>query len=570
MNLLKGTSNSFKEINPRGRFTPLTEGTSTPITEYDLKDGDTITFSVYIQAHSSVPANARINAYYIGSNRYFGTTGNRIQAGEEGYSTVTYTIPSDIDRLAVGLDVPVPSGDTSIIMHYKEAKLEKATELEPEPEPEPEPEKTLMIPNYNVVNAYVDTSYIPFGSGGVIVSSFSSDGGNKQEIAIDGTLRITANDGYQFDLDNLEEYYFDVQFQPYNYNLRLSYDSSKPFIRVNLSEFRPATGISTFSWLENISSYPLYKSVPTDGTMFYTYSVGDTKHLLLLYGGLRENDLLFFTFTKSKSGNDDIAFTMNGEEWVKTDLFSAKFYDPVADERVEISFLNNLNFVAVTSTDTPIEDTSKYLFNTYYISSSDLSMLRENSGLVSDVIINTYSYPVNFAEDDLVDVTFSVANITQNIPAKRFLFNNTEVEIFKFTIPDIPDVSDIRIRIPFNNDVTLHYEDVRGKTITGRFSYEVLTNSTTLFINDGVSDIYKNMVGVGVVVPYKPTGRFEGGNDPTTRLAVDEPKLFIKGVGKTIKGNYIQGSIGKVVEDMLNSERDKLNTLLQNGVFFND
>ena len=440
----------------------------------------------------------------------------------------------------------------------------------PEPEPEPEPEKTLMIPNYNVINAYVDTSYIPFGSGGVIVSSFSSDGGNKQEIAIDDTLRITTNDGYQFDLDNLEDYYFDVQFQPYNYSLRLSYDSSKPFIRVNLSEFRPATGISTFSWLENNTSYPLYKSVPTDNTMFYTYSVGDTKHLIILLGGLRENDLLFFTFTKSKSGNDDIAFTMNGEKWVSSDLFSAKFYDPVADERVELSFLDNLNFVAVPSTDTPIEDTSKYLFNTYYISSSDLSMLRENSGLVSDVIINTYSYPVNFAEDDLVDVDFSVANITQNIPAKRFLFNNTEVEIFKFTIPDVPDVSDIRVRIPFNNDVTLHYEDVRGKTITGRFSYEVLTNSTTLFINDGVSDIYKNLVGVGVVVPYKPTGRFEGGNDPTTRLAVDEPKLFIKGVGKTIKGNYIQGTIGKVVEDMLNSERDKLNTLLENGVFFND
>lgn len=454
--------------------------------------------------------------------------------------------------------------DPNRIVYYEKPEPE-----EPEPE-EPEPEKTLMIPNYNVKNAYVDTSYIPFGSGGVIVSSFSSDGGNKQEIAIDDTLRITTNDGYKFDLDNLEEYYFDVQFQPYNYSLRLSYDSSKPFIRVNLSEFRPATGISTFVWLQNKTSYPLYKSVPTDGTMFYTYSVGDTKHLLLLYGGLRENDLLFFTFTKSKSGNEDIAFTMNGEEWVNSDLFSAKFYDPVSDERVELSFLDNLNFVAIPSTDTPIDDTSKYLFNTYYINNSDLSMLRENSGLVSDVIINTYSYPVNFAEDDLVDVDFSVANITQNIPAKRFLFNNTEVEIFKFTIPDIPDVSDIRIRIPFNNDVTLHYEDVRGKTITGRFSYEVLTNSTTLFINDGVSDIYKNLVGVGVVVPYKPTGRFEGGNDPTTRLAVDEPKLFIKGVGKTVKGNYIQGTISKVVENMLNSERDKLNTLLENGVFFND
>ena len=100
--------------------------------------------------------------------------------------------------------------------------------------------------------------------------------------------------------------------------------------------------------------------------------------------------------------------------------------------------------------------------------------------------------------------------------------------------------------------------------------YEVLTNSTTLFINDGTVDFYKGLVGVGVVVPYKPSPSYEAGNEPTTRLSVDEPKLFIKGAGQTIKGNYIQGSIGKMVESMLNSERGKLNSLLKDGVYFND
>lgn len=135
-NLLKGTSDSFKEINPRIRFTPLPEGSITPISEYGLEVGDTVTFRMYIQAHNSVPANARITYHIVGSS-YGGITGNRIQAGKEGYSTVTYTIPSNVDRLEVGLDAPVPAGDTSILMYYKEAKLEKgnkATDWEPNPE----------------------------------------------------------------------------------------------------------------------------------------------------------------------------------------------------------------------------------------------------------------------------------------------------------------------------------------------------------------------------------------------------------------------------------------------------
>ena len=429
----------------------------------------------------------------------------------------------------------------------------------------------ILIKNYNIVNAYADTSTIDFESGTVLVSSFSSDGDNKQEVSVTNTLRITANDGYKFDLDNLEDYYFDVQFQCFNNGLNSPiYNGSLPFTRIKLSEYEPVTDISSYKWLENRLDYPLFKGVNSDGSMYYTFTVGDTKHLILLYGGLRERDLIFFTFTRKKSSNNKVSFTMNGEDWVANDVFAGSFYDYDTGDSEELSFLDNLNFVAIPSSSAPIEDTSKYLFNTYYINNEDLSILKENSGLVSDVIINTYSYPINFADDDLVEVDFSVANITQSIPAKRFLKNNTEVEIFKFTIPDIPNVTEVLVRIPFNNDVTLNYEDVRGKTIMGRFVYEILTNTTTLFINDGTMDIYKVIVGVGVVVPYKPTGVYDGGNDPVTRLSVDEPKLFIKGVGKTIKGNYIQGSIRNVIKDMLNSERDSLNSLLKDGVFFND
>ena len=427
-----------------------------------------------------------------------------------------------------------------------------------------------FIENYNVVNAYVDTSYIDFSSGNIVVSSFSSDDGNKQERPIQSVLRITANDGYKFDLDNLEDYYFEVQFHSLYNSMGVNYNSNNPFTRIHLSEFEPAPEISSWEMFERYQNYPLYENIDRETNMYYTFTIGKTKHMILLYGGLRERDLLFFTYSKKQASHNTVDFTMGGEEWVQTNLFYVNRSGPDPSMSFKISLLNNLNFVAIPSTEAPIEDTSKYLFNTYYIDNADLSILKENANLISEVIINTYSFPLNFAEDDLVEVDFSVANITNNIPAKRFLKNNTSVEIFKFAIPDIPDVAEVRVRIPFNNDVVLNYEDVRGKTITGRFVYEVLTNTTTLFINDGIVDIYKAMVGIGVVVPYKPTGAYDGGTDPTTRLSVDEPKLFIKGVGQTVQGNYIRGFIREVVKNMLNSEREKLNSLLKDGVYYND
>src|SRR5574344_87523 len=129
-----------------------------------------------------------------------------------------------------------------------------------------------FIENYNVVNAYVDTSFVSRRTGEIIVSSFSSDDGNKQEKSITDTLRITANDGYKFDLENLEDYYFDMQFQRLYNNLGVRYNSSLPFTRVHLSEFVPVTDISYFEWWTvQMNDHPLYQRINSEGSMYYTY-----------------------------------------------------------------------------------------------------------------------------------------------------------------------------------------------------------------------------------------------------------------------------------------------------------
>lgn len=420
------------------------------------------------------------------------------------------------------------------------------------------PIRSKFIPNYNVVNAYVDTSYVRYPAKEVVVSSFSSDDGDIQERVVTRNLRVNAKDGYKFNLENLSEYSFDVQFLN-SKNL----DDIQPtsYTHITLEDFEPVPEDFDFV-LDDI----FHMNIDPKDTMLYRHNSGNVDYIILLYGGIREKQLSFLSFWDAKSDGD---FTLEGTTYIATDLFQKGDYDDDW-EFVDYVFLNNLNFIATSETEEPIEDVSNYLFNTYYIDSSELSSLKGTTAIDSRLILNTYSYPIVFPEDVLIDVDLSLTNISQNISVKKFLKNVNSVEIFKFTIPDIPDVSEVRVRIPFNNDVVLNYEDVRGKTITGRFVYEVLTNTTTLFISDGAVDIYKTIVGVGVVVPYKPTGQFDSGTVPTNRLSVDEPKLFIKGVGQTIKGNYIQGSIGKMVENMLNSERDKLNSLLKDGVYYND
>ena len=420
------------------------------------------------------------------------------------------------------------------------------------------PIRSKFIPNYNIVNAYVDTSYIRYPAQEVVVSSFSSDDGDIQERVVTRNLRVNAKDGYKFNLENLSEYSFDVQFLN---SKNLDNIQPTPYTHITLEDFESVPEDFDF-----VLDDMFHRNVDPKDTMLYRHNSGNIDYIILLYGGIREKQLSFLSFWEA---NWEGGFTLDGTTYIATDLFQKGDYDDNWNF-VDYVFLNNLNFIAISETADPIEDVSSYLFNTYYIDNSELSILKGTTAIDSRLIINTYSYPIVFPEDVLIDVDLSLTNISQNISVKKFLKNMNSVEIFKFVIPDIPDVSEVSIRIPFNNDVKLNYEDIKGKTITGRFVYEVLTNTTTLFISDGTVDIYKTMVGVGTVVPYKPTGQFDGGTDPTTRLAVDEPKLFIKGVGKTNRGNYIRGSIGRVIKNMLNSERDKLNSLLRDGVFYND
>jgi len=254
------------------------------------------------------------------------------------------------------------------------------------------------------------------------------------------------------------------------------------------------------------------------------------------------------------------------------DLFHIEFNSRITDflgqELGRISILNDLLFTA-ESEEGLEPDINNSFFTTYYV---DVNILREikQQGIVGEeLIINTYSYPIKFNDEQLAESTIKTGYISTEIIAKIFRNNYTSLDIFKFTVPDISDVNECYIKIPFNNDISLDYEDIKGKTIRGYITYEVLTNTTTLFITDEEKILYKNIVSLGVEMPYKPTGELSNYRDTQTRLAYEEPKLYIKGVGKSVKGNYLRGFI-KAPDNILKDELNLLNNLLNEGVFIND
>lgn len=135
-NLLKGSSYEYQDITVGSWNVISHEGRLDYLDYYGLAVGDTITLRSYIKNLGSYPVCVR-TSYYESDNTYSATTGNYIQAGEEGYSEVTMTIPASTDRMWFGFQNGNGGNGTDIPIQYKEYKVEKgnkSTGWSPAPE----------------------------------------------------------------------------------------------------------------------------------------------------------------------------------------------------------------------------------------------------------------------------------------------------------------------------------------------------------------------------------------------------------------------------------------------------
>lgn len=407
-----------------------------------------------------------------------------------------------------------------------------------------------FVKEFTLTNCYVDTSRQVY-NGTITLSKFSET--EPQQYRIFEDFTVVANDGFKLNPE------FSFKLQPQTTTV---FNPEVEWETITQNDFSLIDKPIQWNWNFEKGDFK-YKGLDINKSLGHTKlkDDGSVYYHLLLVGGFSTYKLVFVLLAPSKYGK--VVFDNENYKpmWFSLNTTTTGTGEP-------ISLLNNLIFTA--DGDKPVEpDVTDNLFTTYYLDSNKLDEIRQMGTVSSEIIINTYSYPIKFPDELIKDTTIKTGPISQTLESKTFIKNITTLDIFIFDVPDIPDVTECYIRIPFNNNVNLKYEDIRGKRIRGYISYEVLTNTTTLFITDEVETLFKNVITIGIKVPFKPTGSIEGFSEPVIRLASEVPKLFIKGMNKTVKGNYIQGKIKEPINRILKNELDILNELLNKGVFIN-
>ena len=401
------------------------------------------------------------------------------------------------------------------------------------------------IERYNIENCYMDTSYEDFITGTIMVSKFSNE--DIQQTGIEN-IRLIANSGYIFDEDNKSE----MKFKFY-------YQEEKKWYDIDFSMFTEPTQEIEYSE----SFLNRFENLGVDGSNALIYKFKDI--YFLMFTGWNKEKIIVYKLEYHRWASDGV--TIDGDAY-NTSSFSTEIYNEDSGDYDLFSLIEDINFVAIL--DEVVEEPTKNIFTTYYVNSETLRKIKESGTIPTEIIINTYSYPIEFDPEQYTEVEIKASYIPQGIRGNVFKSNYTKLPIFSFTVPEIIDSDSVEITIPFNDRISIPYIYVSNQTIKGYLVYEMLTNTTTLIVENNNDIIFSNIVSIGVKYPFKPTGELSNFTEPSTRLSYSKPKMFITGVGKSIKGNFIKGFIKEPIKNILKNELDILNSLLEKGVFLNE
>ena len=217
------------------------------------------------------------------------------------------------------------------------------------------------------------------------------------------------------------------------------------------------------------------------------------------------------------------------------------------------------------------EDVTDGLFTTYIVNQSDLKKIADDGSIYSEIIINTFSYPIKFIETDLLKSNIVLGNTPiEGLTGLRFKRAEPRIKIFSFNVPYLKDVESCKLLLPFNPEIILDYDIIRGKIISGYIQYEISTNSSTLYIDNGDVDFYKDTIVVETSVPFKPTGEYKNFKETEKRLGKQVPTLLIKCLQEEKQLHFIQGKIEYPIIGILKDEMELLNDELEKGVITNE
>lgn len=421
---------------------------------------------------------------------------------------------------------------------------------------------TLKPENTILNNVYLYYSF--WQNGQVNVVKVEKDSGNITDLNLE--FKIIANDGYKIDYDNG---HFELDMRDVNVEdlPKLTEPTDKYLLKIDLSEFATAEKIGTFKDNLDVDGYDCnFKNV--DITNFKTiektlsfkndYGEVSSKTYYAVLIDPKETSCMLGVYTKVTN------MPFGGLSLLHS------FKNDYGETSPNTFFnVHKIDFNAKAAGVEPEKPLSKNVFTTYVVDPEKLTTLSGKQEIYNEIIINTLSYPLKFKDDDLTETKIKLAGEETSVTGKTFNKNNVKTEIFKFTVPTFNNVDQCTINLPFNNSISLNYEDLQNKTITGTLIFEVLTNSTTLVINNGEYNIYKGSFDLESELPYKPTGQFANYSKPESRLANDSPLLIIK-CSQIVKQNeVIKGTVKSEIKGILKNELELLNMLTEKGVLIN-
>lgn len=417
------------------------------------------------------------------------------------------------------------------------------------------PENTILN------NVYLSYSFYKGGQVNIVKVEQNSDNFNQIEPF---SFKIIANDGYKIDYNNciIE---IDVRDIEYSDLENLTEPAENDLLKIDFTEFETAEKIGEYNTNLSVDTWDCnYKNVDVTNFKTLEQTVNGNKFYINLIDP-KESSCMIEIYEDKKSWSSN--YSINGIELERYFLVQTFENDYGSAYPNKFLRLYKINFNVQGTEEEPEQPLSENIFTTYVVNPSTLSGITGKQEIYNDIIVNTLSYPIKFNDEDLIETPIKIAGTQTSSTGKVFNKNNIKTELFKFTIPKFNNVEQCILNLPFNNSISLNYEDLENKTITGVLIYEVLTGSTTLIINNGEYNFYKGRFELESDLPYKPTGEFASYRKTETRLSNDIPLLIIKCSQIVKQDVIIKGVIESEIQGILKTELELLNTLTKEGVF---
>ena len=230
------------------------------------------------------------------------------------------------------------------------------------------------------------------------------------------------------------------------------------------------------------------------------------------------------------------------------------------------------------SINAPVE-TPKYVdnlaYDTYIIDDEQLSTLRDNGDLYNDLMINTYNFPLKFADNDLIETQFKIDSANFNADCKKFTSISTEIPIFEFDIPNIKGVESVEIYPIYSSKILIDYTVIQGKHIKGVSVYDCITNTNVLKIlaNNVLIDYFDYNIQSEVPINYN-INKIQANGNISKRIPLFKSFIIIKTTEYMFldeeKQNYYKGEISKLNSQILKKEFEMLENLFRAGIYINE